>query len=187
VGICATGFAAIHIASPAWSGGLYSLSILAMLTSLLGVYYRRGRKRVFWVGFALFGWAHLFLAGVPWFNSWGGPGPQLFGAKLFAELFPRVHPESVNTPMNMGGMGMGGMGGVGGMGGGFRQMALGGPPAAPGRRFVQRADFLWIGQSLEALLWGVLGGWTATYLASNRGSNEGGGSDLAEAGPGPSA
>ena len=175
VGLSATGFAAIHLASPGWAGGLFSLSIVAMLTALLGVSYRRGPKRVYWVGFALFGWTHLVLAGAPWFSTW--VGPQLFGAKLFSELYPVVHSKSASA---MGaGMGMGGMGGMGGgMGGGFRQMGLVGQmggfgPVAPAvRGFVSRPDFLRIGQSLEALLWGVLGGWIARYLASEREPSE---------------
>ena len=49
VGIAATGLAAIRVASPGWAGALESVSILAMLTSVLGIAYRRGPKRVFWV------------------------------------------------------------------------------------------------------------------------------------------
>jgi hypothetical protein len=176
VGIAATGFAAVRVASPGWSGGLFSLTILALLTAVLGIIYRRGPKRVFWVGFAIFGWTHLILASAPWFSRY--TGPQLLGSKLFTQLFPILHPNAANAGMmGMGGMGMGGMGGMGGggMGGGFRQIAMGGmgmvgmggAAPAPGT-FVYLQDFTQIGQSLEALIWAFLGGWAATYLSRGR-------------------
>jgi hypothetical protein len=171
VGIAATGFAAIRVASPGWAGGVFSLTILAMLTSILGIVHRRGPKRVFWIGFAIFGWTHLVLVFAPWFYN--RVGPQLLGAQLFTELYPVVHPASANAGMG----GFGGMGGMGGgMGGGFRQLAVGGmggmgmgggAAPAPGT-FVSASNFLQIGQSLETLLWAFLGGWTATYLSSGR-------------------
>jgi hypothetical protein len=173
VAMAALGFAAIRVASPGWAGGLFSLSILAMLTSVLGIVYRRGSKRVFWIGFAVFGWTHLVLAFAPWFNN--AIGPKLLGASLFGELYPVVHTDSANWGMAGYYGGMGGMGG--GMGGGFRQIAVEGmtrgmgggpPPAPPPANLVYFRDFIQIGQSLETLLWAFLGGWTARYLASDR-------------------
>src|SRR5262245_29660917 len=94
VGIAAIGFAAIHVASPGWAGGLFSLTVMAMLTSILGIVFRRDIKRVFWIGFALFGWTHLILAFAPWFSIPSGIGQHLLGAKLFSELYPIIHPDS---------------------------------------------------------------------------------------------
>jgi hypothetical protein len=177
VGLAALGSAAIRVASLGWSGGLFSLTILAMLTSLLGIAYQRERQRVFWVGFAVFGWTHLVLAHAPWFE--GRIGPLLLGSKLFRELFPIVHPTTAGA---MGGMGGGGMGGTGGGAlSGFRQIGVrGGSAAGIGAAAtglgggpilvnpVNISDFLSIGQSLETLLWAFLGGCIARYFSMGR-------------------
>src|SRR3954447_10494190 len=138
VALAATVFAAVRVASPAWAGGLFSLTILAMLTSILGIASRARPGRDFWIGFAIFGWTHLLLAFAPWFST--AIGPQLLGAGLFTELYPLLHPASASGGMGgFGGMGFGGMGGMmgGGMGGGVAPGAV----PAPGR-LVSRGDFL---------------------------------------------
>jgi hypothetical protein len=171
VAIAALGFAAIRVASPGWAGGMFSVTILAMLTSILGIAFRRGSPRVFWIGFALFGWANLILVHAFWFDR--NVGVYLLGAKLGGQIFPVVHPAAAG---GFGGMG-GGMGG-----GGFRSLGLpaagvttatasymgGGAGPAVAVNPVNYFDFVSITQSLEALFWAFIGGWTARYLSSRR-------------------
>ena len=47
---------------------MFTLALLVLLTSLLGIVYRRDRGRVFWVGFALFGWCYMVAVFGPWCN-----------------------------------------------------------------------------------------------------------------------
>lgn len=169
--VSAIGFAAIRIASPTWAGWLYSLTLLVMLASILGICFRRGTRRVFWIGFALFGWANLFLANAAWFDL--NIGRHLLGVRLFSELYPILHPRPLApapTPgiaapagggfqqrrVSGGGFGVGATAGTG----------LSGIVVGVTHPYV--GDFVIIGKSLEALLWGFVGGWTACYLAWGR-------------------
>ncbi len=52
-------FAALRNPTPLWASAAYTLMLGLLLFSLLGIAYRRGDKQRFWLGFALFGWAHL--------------------------------------------------------------------------------------------------------------------------------
>jgi hypothetical protein len=55
----AVAFAALREATDLWDSGVFSLSLLTMLTAVLLTVYQRERKRAFWLGFALFGWAYM--------------------------------------------------------------------------------------------------------------------------------
>jgi hypothetical protein len=62
----------VVLAPNAVTGTLFALSILGILvTSLLAIAYRCGRRRAAWIGFAAFGWS----MGLPLFWAmWSGPG-----------------------------------------------------------------------------------------------------------------
>src|SRR4051812_16073568 len=57
--------AALRASTDAWDGGVLGVPLLALLTSVLLAGHRRGRRRAFWLGFALFGWAYLVMSLVP--------------------------------------------------------------------------------------------------------------------------
>src|SRR4051794_36337733 len=59
--VVALGLAAIRSASPAWAGALTSLTFFLLIVSWLGIAFRRGDDRAFWVGFALLGWSYILL------------------------------------------------------------------------------------------------------------------------------
>lgn len=67
--VCGLGFAALRTDSPIWAHATLSLTLLALLTAILGAAIRRGRSRAFWLGFAVFGWTYLVLAIGPWFKT----------------------------------------------------------------------------------------------------------------------
>ena len=55
------GFAALTRPSQGWAILLSAFAFTALLTSLLGVIFRRGPARAGWVGFAVFGWSFFAL------------------------------------------------------------------------------------------------------------------------------
>jgi hypothetical protein len=42
-----------------WASVLPPVLVFMLLTAILGLLFRRGRKRAYWTGFALFGWVYL--------------------------------------------------------------------------------------------------------------------------------
>jgi hypothetical protein len=62
----AVGLAALRDPSELWASALFSLTILALLVSVLGTVARRGASRIAFLGFTLFGTTYLILAFGPW-------------------------------------------------------------------------------------------------------------------------
>lgn len=63
--MAAVGLTALKYASKWWSSLLFTLTVALLCTALLNAYYRRGTARACWLGFAVFGWAHLILGTGP--------------------------------------------------------------------------------------------------------------------------
>ncbi len=59
------GFAALRQSSELWESGVFTLTISVLLISILLGIHRAGKRRAFWLGFALFGWIYLALALIP--------------------------------------------------------------------------------------------------------------------------
>jgi len=92
VALSAAGLMCLMFAS---SPGVSALSsaVLGLLTlAILGVAYRRGERRAFWAGFALFGWTYMTLSSGPWFVDY--LRPQLVTSKLIAMAYPWLIPEA---------------------------------------------------------------------------------------------
>jgi hypothetical protein len=71
VGLLAIGFAALRVSSRLWACACVSTDLLALVIAIGASIYRRGSRRAFWVGFALFGWTYLILAlGPAPLNGW---------------------------------------------------------------------------------------------------------------------
>jgi len=155
--VAAVGLAAIRSGSAAWAGAMLSITFFAMICSLLGIAMGRGRRRVYWSGFAFLGWSYLFLMYVPWLH--GNIGRFLLAPNLFAHLEEVLHSDpqagSGLKSLPLGILGAtatgGGFGGNAGVGG-----------------VEDFSDFVRIGMAMEALLWAFLGGWAACYFASGR-------------------
>ncbi len=58
----AVGLAALADPTAFWEGTVFVLTLLALFTGVVGICYRRGAGRAFWVGFSLFGWGFFVLA-----------------------------------------------------------------------------------------------------------------------------
>ncbi len=52
----AVGFAALRESNEIWDSGLFTLTLAALLISILLAVHRTESRRAFWLGFALFGW-----------------------------------------------------------------------------------------------------------------------------------
>ena len=57
------GFAALRESSDLWESGVFTLTLAALLTSILLAVHRTESRRAFWIGFALFGWTDVGLSG----------------------------------------------------------------------------------------------------------------------------
>ncbi len=65
----AVSFAALKESSDLWESGVFTLTLAALLISILLAVHRSGSRRAFWIGFALFGWTYLGLSTVPSIES----------------------------------------------------------------------------------------------------------------------
>jgi hypothetical protein len=89
--VCAVGVAALRYASEAWAGAMFTLALGVLAAAGLGAVYRRGRKRAFWLGAAVFGWGYLAACFGPW--SATEVRPHLITSTLLEWLYPRIHPQ----------------------------------------------------------------------------------------------
>jgi hypothetical protein len=151
--VLAIGLAAIRSGSDAWTGAILSVTYFTLFCSLLGIAFGRKTRRVYWLGFAMLGWAYLAL--FLWPGLDGHIGDALLSPNMFRYVADIVQPDP--TPP-----------------GGLQSL----PPAVVGANAVGggftagfaamngRANVIRIGTALEALLWAFLGGWVARYFAS---------------------
>jgi hypothetical protein len=63
--VLALGFAALRESNEIWDGGIFTLALVILLTSVLLAVHRTEERRAFWLGFALFGAVYLGLSLVP--------------------------------------------------------------------------------------------------------------------------
>jgi len=88
--VLGVGFAALRESSDLWESGVFSLTLAALLVSILLAVHRSESKRAFWIGFAVFGWIYLGLSLVPSVES------RLLTTKALAYLDSKV-PEPFPT------------------------------------------------------------------------------------------
>src|SRR5262249_33335957 len=69
------GLAALHSASVLWSSAVFTLTVAVLSAAVLGAMARRGRARMTWAGFALFGWVYLGTTFGPWADGNGVKAP----------------------------------------------------------------------------------------------------------------
>jgi hypothetical protein len=69
------GLAALRSASLFWASAVFSLTVALLSTAVLVVMARRGRARMTWLGFALFGWIYLGTTFGPWSDTNGVKAP----------------------------------------------------------------------------------------------------------------
>lgn len=57
----AVGLAALANPSAFWEGTIFALTMILLFTAIVGVIYRNGGDRAFWLGFSVFGWGFYLL------------------------------------------------------------------------------------------------------------------------------
>lgn len=62
-------FAALRASNDAWDAGIFGLTLSVLLSAVLLAVHRTSRRRAYWLGFALFGWAYLVATLIPPFES----------------------------------------------------------------------------------------------------------------------
>jgi hypothetical protein len=84
----AVGFAALRESDDLWDSGVFTVTLAALLISILLTVHRTETRRAFWLGFALFGWIYLGLSLVPSIES------RLLTTKVLAYLDSKVPGRS---------------------------------------------------------------------------------------------
>jgi hypothetical protein len=92
--IVSIGVAALRSASEEWAA-LVTLVTLWLLTfAILGAIYRRGDRRAFWTGFALFGWGYMLWASGFWWAE-NDQRPQMFTTMFLERIYDGVRPADI--------------------------------------------------------------------------------------------
>jgi hypothetical protein len=86
--LVAVGLGALREANDTWDSGLFTLTLVVLLVSVLLAVHRGGARRAFWIGFALFGCCYLALSVVQPTES------RLVTTKALAYLDSRLSAES---------------------------------------------------------------------------------------------
>jgi hypothetical protein len=87
--VLGVGIAALRESSDLWESGVFSLTLAALLISIVLAVHRTESKRAFWIGFALFGWFYLGFALVPSIES------RLITTKSLAYVRSKVFERSL--------------------------------------------------------------------------------------------
>lgn len=67
IALIAVGLACLMFASSPWAGAVFSITLGFLSLAPLGIIYRRGERRAFWIGAALCGWSYMIFSSGPWF------------------------------------------------------------------------------------------------------------------------
>jgi hypothetical protein len=143
--------AGLRHATSLWAVTSFSLAVVILATAILGAVFRRDRRRVYWTGFAVFGWGYLVLCFAPWFEE--RVGPHLLTTIVLEDSHSYLGPQPrlmVTSPAP----------------GSAMTTVSTSPIAWDGS--TEQENYHRIGQSLFALLFGYLGGMIATYFDAHR-------------------
>jgi hypothetical protein len=89
--LVAVALAALRDPTDAWDSGVLGLILLILLTATLLVVHRTRRKRAYWLGFGLFGWAYLIASLIP---SVGSRLPTTMGLAYLHSKLPMQETAS---------------------------------------------------------------------------------------------
>jgi hypothetical protein len=87
--VLGVGFAALRESSSLWESGVFTLTLAALLTSIILAIHRAEKRRAFWIGFALFGCMYLGFSLVPSIES------RLMTAKALKYVRSQVSERSL--------------------------------------------------------------------------------------------
>jgi hypothetical protein len=152
--IFAVGFAGLRAGSVLWASAVFTIAVALLAAAILGSVVCRGRARMAWVGFAVFGWTYMVATFVLWSDSNGVTGPP-FVTKVLLDYFQPTNNATVIT-IDRGPTGEQTIREyVPSLGMRPGTMIPAGPP--PGVRVVNLHHYRRIGHSLAAIVFGVAG------------------------------
>jgi hypothetical protein len=126
VAVCAATFAALRSSAAYWASTMVTVTVLALLGSVVASLL--GRHRTGWAGFAIFGWGYFLLAFTAPFRD--VVRPHLITSVAIVESYRHLHPEvrvEVTDLTRLVGAGVPIQG---------ASLATGGPPHMPAPQFV---------------------------------------------------
>ena len=151
--VFAVGFAGLRAASPLWASVVFTFTVALLAAAILGSAACRGRVRMAWIGFAVFGWTYLLAT----FWLWPGPNGVTappFVTKALLDYSQPAHNATVNT-LDPGPTGEQSTDYVPTFGMRPGTMIPAGPP--PGVRVVNLLHYRRIGHCLAAIVFAVAG------------------------------
>ena len=87
--LVAVSFAGLREATELWDSGLFSVTLIVLLVSILLAIHRAEKRRAYWLGFTLFGWTYLGYSLVPSIES------RLITTKALAYVDSKVSDRSI--------------------------------------------------------------------------------------------
>jgi hypothetical protein len=158
------GLAALRSASALWSSALFTLTVVVLSAAILGAMAFRGRARMTWAGFALFGWIYLGTAFGPWAEGNGLKAPPYVTRWVldytsqrswYANRIDTGVPGEVLFPAPSI---------MYGMGGGMKSGQVSGAPAPV--VLVDMFHFRRIGHCIAAIVFGLIGALVGRIMAA---------------------
>jgi hypothetical protein len=160
------GLAAMQSASVLWASAVFTLTVAVLSAGLLGAMARRGRARMKWAGFALFGWVYLGTTFGLWADVNGVKAPpyvtrwglDYWDSKLWSVHRVDTAPLGEVLFSRFPAWGIGGGTSVG--------PAPGPPTAVPLALTPDAFQFRRIGHCLAAILFGLVGAVLGRLIAT---------------------
>ena len=88
--LLAVGFAGLRTASALWASAVFTLTVTLLAAAILGAVACRGRSRIAWLGFGVFGWTYLLAT----FWLWPAPNGVTAPPLLTKALLDYFQPSS---------------------------------------------------------------------------------------------
>jgi hypothetical protein len=141
VPLLAVGFASLRTASALWASAVFTLTVTLLAAATLGAVACRGRSRIAWLGFGVFGWTYLRAT----FWVWPAPNGVTAPPFLTKALLDYFQPPSNTAALIWIDSGLAG------------EMSTEAPPFSGRVRVVNRLHYRLIGHTLAAIVLGLLG------------------------------
>jgi hypothetical protein len=82
------GFAGLRAATVLWASAVFTVTVLVLSAAVLGAMAHRGRGRLAWAGYAVFGWVYLAMTFGPWPNGNAVSTPPFLTQAILSSFEP---------------------------------------------------------------------------------------------------
>jgi len=154
--LVAVGFAALRSTSALWASAVFTMTVALLWAAILGAFAGRGRARLTWLGFVVFGWIYLLTTFWLWPEGNGVSAPPYLSKHLLDYFQPTANDASTMTidPGPRGEMGIEPPPTISKTIPGTVNLSTTGPFTG---RVSNRLHYRRVGHSLTALLFGLIG------------------------------